>query len=196
MIRKIGLVVGLICILVGCQGQKFLPESFSVPVIQLAPLTQPPVDEASFLGAACEADEPSHVIERDSRYRSCIDGTWQQVGKEELESRVVTYTIPHVELLGVEPVALGSGSKTGRCLYTISYASDYMESQFLDKVIPLSFDWVVKVSLMQDKPATTAVDCEIQTSEAALAVIQQNWNIDADSRKILGRKRGDGFQLN
>lgn len=196
MIRKIGLAVGLIFILVGCQGQKLLPESFSFPVIQLAPLTQPPVDEASFLGTACEADEPSHVIERDSRFRSCVDGTWKQVGKDELETRVVTYTTPHVELVSAEPVGLGAGARYGQCLYSISYTSEFMERQFVDKVIKLEYDWVVKISVRQDKPAATAVDCEIQTSEAALAVIQQNWNIDADSRRILGRKRSDGFQLN
>lgn len=196
MIRKIGLVVGLICILVGCQGQKFLPESFAVPVIQLAPLTQPPVDEASFLGTACEADEPSHVIERDKRFRSCVDGTWKPVGKEELESRVVTYTVPHVELVGAKPVGLGAGARYGQCLYSISYTSEFMERQFVDKVIKLEYDWVLKISVRQDKPTTTAVDCEIQSSEAALAVIQQNWNIDPDSQKILGRKRSDGFQLN
>lgn len=189
MIRKIGLVVGLICILLGCQGQKFFPEGFSVPVIKLPPLTQPKIDEASFIGSACQADEPSHIIERDSRYRSCIDGVWEEVGKEDLESRVVTYVIPDVELVGIEPLRLGAGAKYGQCLYSIKYASDYMERQFLGQVKKHQFDWVVKIAVKQDKPALTSVDCEIQTKGAALTVIEQNWNIHPVSKRILGRKR-------
>lgn len=188
MIRKLGLAVGLFCIIAGCQGQRFIPENFTVPVIKLAP-SAPPVDEESFLGSSCEADESSHVIERDQRYRSCVDGTWQQVDKATLESRVVTYTIPHVELVGVTPVDLGPGARYGQCVYTISYASDFMERQFVDQVLKVNFDWKVNITLKQDKPAATAVDCEVQTSEAARLVIEENWNIDAGSRKILGRKR-------
>lgn len=190
-IKKLSFVITLFVALGGCQGV-YLQSPVSGPVQKpkIDPDDLPAlIADASYLGKACESDEPSRVVQGKVWYASCEVGTWTLVDKAVLEGRVTQYKTPLVTLLSITPMKQASGATDGKCLYTFNYATEYMEREFIDSIVKVDYNYELHLTVNQDKPATTAADCKIQDSAAMYAAIQQNWNIDETTHKILGEKR-------
>ncbi|WP_338924693.1 hypothetical protein V0M98_34305 (plasmid) [Pseudomonas silesiensis] len=200
-LKKLTLAVSLFVGLGGCQGV-YLQSPGEQPGEQ--PVQKPRIDpndlpalieQASYLGKECDSEEPSRVVQPKTTYASCEMGMWTMVDKAVLESRIVQYKTPRVTLMAINPINLGPKATEGKCVYTIDYATDYMEREFIDSTIKVDYDWILKLTLNQDKPAFTPADCKIQDSAAAFEAIQHNWNIDETTHKILGEKRPEAAPM-
>lgn len=190
-IKKLSFVITLFVALGGCQGVYLQsPDSAPVQKPKIDPDDLPAlIEDASYLGKACASDEPSRVVQPKVWYASCEAGVWTMVDKAVLEGRVVQYRTPHATLLLITPLSQGKDATDGKCQYTIEYATEYMEREFIDSTVKVDYTYELHLTANQDKPANTAADCKIQDSAAALEGIRQNWNIDETTHKILGEKR-------
>jgi hypothetical protein len=190
-IKKLTLAISLFVALGGCQGVYLqTPGEQPVQKPKIDPDDLPAlIEDASYLGKACDSDEPSRVVQPKVWYASCQMGIWTMVDKAVLETRVIQYKVPHATLLSITPVPQGKDATDGKCLYTIEYATEYMEREFIDSTVKVDYNYELHLTMNQDKPAITASDCKIQDSAAALEGIRQNWNIDETTHKILGEKR-------
>ncbi|WP_274644278.1 hypothetical protein [Pseudomonas serbica] len=190
-IKKLSFVITLFVALGGCQGVYLQsPDSRPVQKPKIDPDDLPAlIEDASYLGKECDSDEPSRVVQPKVWYASCQMGLWTMVDKAVLESRVIQYRTPRATLLSISPLPQGKEATDGKCIYTIEYATEYMEREFIDSTVKVDYTFELHLTVNQDKPATTASDCKIQDGDSAYAAIQQNWNIDETTHKILGEKR-------
>ena len=191
-IKKLTVAIALLAALGGCSSFLTLTPGGvpAEPKKVIDPDDLPAlIEEASYLGTPCEGEEPSRVVQPKVWYASCEMGQWTMVDKNVLESRVVQYKSPHVRILSVVPGNVGNQKGDGRCVYALEYATDYMEREYLNSTTKVSYNFILKLAVNQEQPAATAAECEIQDSDAALAAIKRNWNIDETTNKILGEKR-------